>query len=274
MAGVPLQFDDSAAYERFMGRWSRAAAPVFLDWLAVHARARWLDVGCGTGILAEAILQFCAPESVHAIDSAPAQIAAAAQGPAAGRAQFQEGDAQQLPFADASFDAVASALAINFIPDPARGLAEMRRVARGGGLIAGYVWDFAEEFSPSGPLRQAMRRLGIEVPAIPGAEASRLKSLQLLFATAALEKVETCTIDVCLAYGDFKDFWHAQTPGYAPTTKVIAAMTGRERMRLMRAVESALPSGPGGVIEYHARANAIKARVPRGDRGSISARSG
>lgn len=270
MAEAPLHFDDSAAYERFMGRWSRAAAPVFLDWLAVHAGASWLDVGCGTGILAETILQFRAPESVQAIDPAPTQIAAAAQGPAAGRALFQVGDAQQLPFADASFDVVASALVMNFIPDPDRALAEMRRVARRGGLIAAYVWDFAEELSPSGPLRRAMRRLGVEVPAIPGTEASRLKCLQALFATAALDRIETRTIDVCLAYGDFEDFWHAQTPGYAPTTKVIAAMTDRERMRLMRAVESALPCGPGGVIEYHARANAIKARVPRRDLGSFS----
>ena len=245
-----------------MGRWSRAAAPIFLNWLAVRPGASWLDVGCGTGILAETLLELCAPDSVHAVDPAAAQIAAAAQGPLAGRAQFQVADGRQLPFADASFDVVASALVINFIPDPSLALAEMRRVARAGALIGAYVWDFAEELSPSGPLRRAMRRLGTEMPAIPGTEVSRLEAMSALFATAGLERIETRTIDVCLAYEDFNDFWRSQTPGYAPTTKIIAAMTDSERMRLMRAVESSLPCGPGGVIEYCARANAIKARAP------------
>ncbi len=78
-----------------------------------------------------------------------------------------------------------------------------------------------------------------------------------------LQPIETRTIDVCVEYADFQDFWQAQTPGYAPTTRIIAAMDERERARLIRAVQSALPSGPNGSIAYCARANAIKARVPR-----------
>jgi ubiquinone/menaquinone biosynthesis C-methylase UbiE len=263
MPEAALQFDDSAAYERFMGRWSRAVAPVFLDWLGAPARSSWLDVGCGTGILAETLLELCLPASVDAVDPAPAQIAAAARGPAAGRAAFQVADARKLPFPDALFDVVASALVINFIPQRPLAVAEMRRVTRPGGLVAGYVWDFSDELSPSGPLRRTMRRVGIEVPGIPGTDASRTDALRVLFEEAALEQIETRTIDVCLAYTDFEDFWQAQTPGYAPTTKVIAAMKDSERRRLMHAVQAALPCGPNGSIEYCARANAIKARVPR-----------
>jgi len=261
MVDPVLRFDDSAGYERFMGRWSRAAAPTFLDWLGMRAGARWLDVGCGTGILAETLLQLCAPRSVHAIDPSLAQVAAAAQGPSASRIHFGVADARQLPFAEASFDVVASALVINFIPDKPLALSEMRRVACAGGVLAAYVWDLAEELSPSGPLRRAMRRLGVKVPAI-GADASRLEALRALFADAGLDRIETRTIEVCLAYESFQDFWRAQTPGYAPATKIIAAMTDGERMRLMRAVESTLPRGAGGVIEYCARANAVKGRVP------------
>jgi ubiquinone/menaquinone biosynthesis C-methylase UbiE len=265
MAKALVQFDDAAAYERFMGRWSRAVAPVFLDWLAPRPGAGWLDVGCGTGILAEIVLQLCAPDRVHGVDPSAAQIAAAAQGPLAGRAQLQVADARRLPFADGSFDVVASALVINFIPDPPLGLAEMRRVVRAGGMVAGYVWDFAKELSPSGPLRRALRRLDVEVPATPGTEVSRPEALRALFAAAGLDRIETRSIDVCLSYDDFDDFWRSQTPGYAPMTKIIAAMTDRERMRLMRAVESSLPRGPGGAIAYCARANAIKACAPRVD---------
>jgi len=258
-----MKFDDSAAYERFMGRWSRAVAPVFLDWLGARRRASWLDVGCGTGILAEVLLEFCAPASVHAVDPSPAQVEAAARGPAAGRAEFQVADARKLPFPDASFDVVAAGLVINFIPDRPLALAEMRRVTRAGGIVAGYVWDFAADLSPSGPLRKAMRRSGIDVPQTPGTEASRPDALRSLFEAAGFEQIEARTVDVCLAYSDFQDFWQAQTPGYAPTTKIIAAMKDSERMRLMHAVQSAVPTGPNGSIEYCARANAIKARVPR-----------
>ena len=258
---VRFTFDDSAAYERFMGRWSRAVAPVFLEWLSAPRGARWLDVGCGTGILTETLLQFCAPSAVCAVDPAPAQVKAAARGFAGGRTAFQVGDARRLPFRDASFDIVASALVINFIPDRAAAMSEMRRVARAGGLVAAYVWDFAEEHSPSGPLRRAMRRFGVAVPPIPGTDASQLEALRSLFYEARLEKIETRTIDVCLAYTDFEDFWQAQTPGYAPTTKLIASLSDSERARLRRAAQAALPAGPNGSIQYLARANAIKARV-------------
>jgi hypothetical protein len=138
----------------------------------------------------------------------------------------------------------------------------MRRVTRGAGSVAAYVWEFAEELSPSGPLRRALRRLGVNVPAIPGTAESRMEPLRALFEAAGLERIETRTIEVCLAYRDFEDFWQAQTPAYAPTTKLIASMTESERARVLRAVRAELPPAPGGVVEYFARANAVKARVP------------
>ncbi|HKW38748.1 MAG TPA: class I SAM-dependent methyltransferase [Burkholderiales bacterium] len=262
MAETPYDFDDAAAYERAMGRWSRAVAPVFLGWLAPPANARWLDVGCGTGILSHTLVELCSPAAVSGIDSSAPQVAQASRGPAAGRASFQVGDACTLPFPDASFDVVASALVLNFIPERRRALAEMRRVARAGGAVAAYVWDFTEELSPSGPLRRAMRRFGVQVPPIPGTGESRLEALRALFQDASLEKIETKVVEVCLAYEDFEDFWRAQTPGYAPTTKIIASMSEGDRTRLKRAVREQLPAAPGGVIEYFARANAVKARVP------------
>jgi len=269
MVELPIKFDDSAAYERAMGRWSRAVAPIFLQWLAPPASARWLDVGCGVGVLAHTVLELSSPATMVGIDPEVAQIAQASRGPAAGRAAFQVADACRLPFADASFDIAAAALVLNFIAERSQAMAEMRRVTRGGGSVAAYVWDFAEELSPSGPLRRAMRRFGVDVPAIPGTAESRIEALRILFEQAALERIETRTIEVCLAYQDIQDFWQAQTPSYSPTTKIIASMTEGERTRLMRTIRAELPSAPGGVIEYFARANAIKARVPRSLRGLL-----
>lgn len=269
MAEYTFDFDDSAAYERAIGRWSRAVAPVFLQWLGPPVNARWLDVGCGTGIFTRTLLELCSPAAVIGVDAAVAQIAQASRWPLR-RASFEVADARKLPFADASFDIAASALVLNFVAERSQAVAEMRRVTRARGSVAAYVWDFAEELSPSGPLRRAMRRFGVQVPPIPGTAESRVDALGALFQQAGLERIEMRTIDVCLAYRDFEDFWQAQTPSYAPTTKIITSMTESERIRLMRAVQAELPTGPGSVIEYFARANAIKARVPRGIDGQLA----
>lgn len=262
MAEQAISFDDSAAYERFMGRWSRAVGPIFLDWVAPPSGARWLEVGCGTGIFTELVLDTCSPETVIATDSAQAQIDHACHQPLAERANFRVADAQALPFADSTFDIVVSALAINFIPDRPRALSEMRRVSRPGGLIAGYIWDFAAERSPSWPMRLGMRKFGMDVPEIPGTQDAGLGALTAMFERAGFEQIVTRSIDVMVPFPDFDSFWQAQTPSYSPTTRMIAAMPDTDRKKLIEAVRASLRAGLDGSIAYSARANAIKARVP------------
>lgn len=262
MLETPHRFDDSAAYEQFMGRWSRAIGAPFLDWVAPPAGARWLDVGCGTGIFTELVLDTCTPAAVDAVDAAEAQIDHARRRPVGQRANFGIADAQALPFPDSTFDVVASALVINFIPDRLRALSEMRRVARSGGLVAGSVWDFAAELSPSWPLRLGMRRIGADVPHVPGTRDSSLEALHSLFERAGFESIATTTVDVTVQFPDFDAFWQAQTPSYSPTSKIIAAMTSSDRTRLIEALRAGLPVRPDGGIVYSARANAIKVRVP------------
>jgi ubiquinone/menaquinone biosynthesis C-methylase UbiE len=253
-------FDDSAAYERFIGRWGRAAGTVFLDWLSPPAGARWLDIGCGTGLFTELIVDTCSPAAVLAIDQAQAQIDRARGKPVARRADFRVGDALALPYADSEFDVVVSALAINFIPDRPRALSEMRRVVRPpDGLVAGYVWDFSAELSPSGPFRLGMRRITADVPVLPGTADSQLDALASLFNRAGFVGIATKSIDVTVSFPDFEAFWLAQTPSYSPMTKMIAAMTNSERVKLVDAVRAELAVQPDGRIEYPARANAIKA---------------
>src|SRR5262245_61600689 len=138
--GRPI-FNDADAYEHFMGRWSRAVGAVFVGWLAPGKGARWLDIGCGTGAFADLVLDTCAPAAVTGVDPAAAQIDYVCKQPIARRAEFRVADAQSLPFSDGTFDIVASALVLNFIPDRPKALQEMRRVARPRGTVAGYVWD-------------------------------------------------------------------------------------------------------------------------------------
>jgi ubiquinone/menaquinone biosynthesis C-methylase UbiE len=261
MAEAALTFADSDSYERFMGQWSRAAGPRFLDWISAPPGLNWLDVGCGTGILTKLILEHCAPAAVFGIDPQRAQIEHAKRQSFAQRATLRVAQAEALPFSDAAFDVVASALALNFVADASRALAEMQRVSRRNATVAAFVWDFEAERSPSWPLRVTMRKTGVGVPKIPGTGASSLSALTTLFEQAGFEEISTTTINVKLGYAHFDAFWIAQTPSYSPTTRVIEAMSAPEREELMARVRAALPTRQDGRIEYAVVANAVKARA-------------
>ena len=131
------------AYEAYVGRWSRQVAPRFLEWLHQPPGLRWLDVGCGTGALSAAILEVARPATVDGVDPSEGFLEAAVV-ELGTRVTFHRASAEALPVDDASMDVVVSGLALNFVPDPERGLAEMTRVAVDGGVVAAYVWDYAE----------------------------------------------------------------------------------------------------------------------------------
>src|SRR5215475_2100536 len=98
MAQTQFRFDDGAAYERYMGDWSRRAGTVFLDWLAAPSGLKWIDVGCGNGAFTELLVEKCAPTEVHGIDPSEAQLDFARKRPVARFAKFDSGDAMALPF--------------------------------------------------------------------------------------------------------------------------------------------------------------------------------
>jgi len=128
-------------YERYMGRWSRPTAVKFLRWLAVQDGQKWLDVGCGTGALSTEIVNHVAPASVAGIDASSGFIDEARRRLPPG-IDLRVGDAQSLPFASGSFDVVVSGIALNFVPDAQLAVREMRRVARTGGAVGVYLWDY------------------------------------------------------------------------------------------------------------------------------------
>jgi SAM-dependent methyltransferase len=262
MSTRPDYFDDAGAYEAFMGRWSRAAGDVFLDWLAAPKDARWLDVGCGTGVFTERIANTASPASIAAVDPSPTQIRYARQTPIGRRVDFQIADAQALPFSRQAFDVVVAALVLNFIPDQLKALAEMRRVGRAGGIVAGYVWDFAGERSPGSLVRVGLHAIGINVPDLPGAADSTLGALRSLFERAGLEQIDTKVVQVTASFADFDDLWRGLTPTFGPRGKTVANLSDAERARLISAMRASVPTRPDGSLEYSVRAHAIKARFP------------
>ena len=258
-----IRFDDGAAYDRYMGKWSELVGEAFLDWLAPRRGLRWLDVGCGSGAFTGRLLARCAPLSVLGIDPSEVQLAYARAHATSPAAQFRQGDAMALPFADGIFDAAVMPLVIFFVPDPARGVAEMARVLCPGGSAAAYAWDLPGGGFPYEALKVEMRGLGVVVPEPPSPGASRVDALRELWAGAGLEAVETRQISVQRTFTGFDDYW-TTILGSASAGPKLAAMSAGDVALLKARLRAQLPADAKGRITCSGRANAVKGRVPGG----------
>ena len=246
-----------------MGRWSRLAGATFLDWLEVPKGCRWLDVGCGNGAFSELLIDRCPPAELHGVDLSDAQIAFAGTREALRCAQFHTGDAQSLPFGDASFDVATMALVIAFIPDPAKAVSEMARVVRPGGWVASYMWDAPGGGLPAQPIAAAARALGLveSGPGIPGANVYALSDVQALWEQAGLKEVETRRIDIQTTYADVTDFWESNTLLASPIAKMVQELSAADQERVKTYLFDTLPRNAEGHITFGAFANAVKGRV-------------
>jgi SAM-dependent methyltransferase len=261
MAGSEIRFDDGAAYERMMGIWSGLAGAVFIDWLKPDKGLRWIDVGCGNGAFSEQLVDRCAPAAVQGIDPSQGQIDFARTRPAARLAKFGIGNAMALPFADDSFDAATMALVIFFVPEPKKGVAEMARVVRPGGIVAAYAWDILGGGFPQEPLRVELRAMGIDPITPPSAEAAQIDAMRELWRGAGLQDVETRQITVQRTFADFEDYWDVTllSASVAPT---MAAMSAADRDGLKNRLRARVTADAAGRIICSGRANAAKGRVP------------
>jgi SAM-dependent methyltransferase len=254
------------AYEQYVGRWSRPVAEAFLDWLKVAVGRRWLDVGCGTGALSATILRRAEPASVTGIDASEGFLSRARERLQDRRVAFDHGDAQALPYGEGQFDVAVSGLVLNFLPDQAKMVAEMRRVVRPGGPIALYVWDY-------GGKMELMRYFWDAAAALDPAagsldEGARFPVCQPgplahLLRAAGLEAVETTAIEVPTVFADFDDYWSPFLGGQGPAPGYCMSLPEEPRARLRERLRQALPTDPAGRIALTARAWAVRGRVRR-----------
>jgi SAM-dependent methyltransferase len=264
-ATVPVQQKDSwsagDAYEPYVGRWSRLVAAEFLDWLDIPPDGRWLDVGCGTGALSEVVLHRAAPRQVIGLDPSEAFASFVRTRLSSPRIEFQIGDARSLPFEDATFDAAVAGLVLNFVPEPAQALAEMRRTVRQDGTVAAYVWDYAGEM-------QLMRRFWDAAVALdPNArdldEGRRFpicqpERLLALFREAGLTGAESRMIDVPTVFRDFDDYWSPFLGGQGPAPGYCVSLSDDTRAALREKLRAELPVASDGTISLRARAFAVR----------------
>jgi SAM-dependent methyltransferase len=259
------------AYEPYIGRWSRLVARDFLAWLGVPAGAVWLDVGCGTGALAGAVLEAADPAALVGLDPSAGFVAHARARLGDPRARFLVADARRLPLADARVDAVVSGLVLNFVPDPARAVREMTRVTRPGGRVAAYVWDYAEGM-------ELIRRFWDAAAALDPAAAEldegrrfplcRPEPLAGLLGGAGLAEVTTRPLQVPTVFRDFDDYWTPFLGGQGPAPGHAMSLDEPRRAALREALAARLPAAADGSIALTARAWAVVGRRP----GPVSGR--
>ena len=260
MAEQPIRFEDGAAYEPMMGKWSQLVGATFLDWLAPQPGLRWLDVGCGNGAFSEMVVERCAPAALQGIDPSEGQLAFARTRPAARVAHFRQGDAMAPPFPDDSFDLAVMALVIFFVPEPVKGVNEMVRVVCPGGTVAAYAWDMLGGGFPLDAMQVEMRSLGVTPSMPPSAGASRMDAMHDLWNGAGLDAVETRDVTVQRTFANFDDFWTTSLTGTSVGRKV-RAMAPSDVQTLQERLRARLPADAQGHITCSARANAVRGRV-------------
>ncbi len=248
-------------YEPYVGRWSRLIAPKFLEWLAIPAGSSWLDVGCGTGALSQTILEVAEPAKVKGVDRSDNFVDYAQAHTNDKRAEFEVGDAQALTVESESFDAVVSGLVLNFIPKPELVVAEMTRAARKGGVVAVYVWDYAEGMQMIRHFFDAAAVLdpnSVELDEGPRFPICHPEPLKQLFEAAGLVNVEVRPIEVSTIFQDFDDYWSPFLGGQGPAPSYAMSLSEERRSALRERIRAGLPFASDGSIPLVARAWAVK----------------
>ena len=244
-----------------MGRWSQSLARDFLSWLAPSPNLRWLDVCCGSGILTEVIVQQFAPARVNGLDASPHQVEFARAHRTSPATTFETGNAMALPFGNASFDIAVCGLGLNFVPQPELALQEMHRVTVPDGVIAVYVWDYAEG--------ARFLRTFWDVAAAVNPEASDYDqahrfpmcnpdSLSKLFRDASLQEVTVRALDIMTRFANFDDYWQPFLTGQGSAPNYLASRDESIRNAIRERLRDSISTESSGAIELPARAWAVR----------------
>jgi SAM-dependent methyltransferase len=238
-----VAFDVTAeAYARFMGRYADPLADQFVELAGVRAGQRALDVGCGPGSLTSRLAERLGAESVSAIDPSPSFVSATHD--RLPGVDVQQGVAEELPFADASYDVVLAQLVVHFMQDPVRGLGEMGRVAGPGGVVAASVWNHASGGGPLSTFWRAVKDLdpdAADEAALPGTGEGDLGDLAR---RAGLGDIREDRLTVTVPYPSFEVWWEPYTLGVGPAGDHVAGLDEAGRAALREHCAELLPAGP------------------------------
>jgi SAM-dependent methyltransferase len=258
------EFSDARAYDRFMGRWSRRLAPVFLDFVDIANDARVLDVGCGTGALTMTIANRKTASKVVGVDLSREYIEYCRTQNPLNRVRFEVSDAQNLGFPDGAFDAAVSMLVLNFVPNPNRAVAEMKRVTAPGGRVAAAVWDYGEGM-------QMLRAFwGAAVALDSDAESKDEKHMPLcrrgelkqLWTDTGFARIDERPLEIRMDFASFNDYWEPFTLGEGPAGAYVTGLNAAQRDALRDEIKKRLNvSKDADPVSLIARAWAVRGDV-------------
>jgi SAM-dependent methyltransferase len=230
------------AYDRFMGRYSTPLAPQLADFARVEAGQVVLDVGCGPGALTGELVRLLGSASVSAVDPSEPFVAAAAERHPG--VSVQRAAAEQLPFADQTFDAALAQLVVHFMTDPVLGLREMGRVVRHEGVVSACVWDHGGGEGPLSLFWAAARTIDPAIEDESQLAGSREGNLGELFKEAGLRDVEEGVLPVQVEHPSFDEWWEPFTLGVGPAGGFVASLDPKGRAKLREQCRKMLPAAP------------------------------
>ena len=254
-------------YDRYMGRWSRRLAPLFVDFAGLAANERVLDVGCGTGNLAFELVRHPEILAIECVDYEEAFVQALRERNTDPRILARQGDACALPFPTASFDRALSLLVLHFVSDPLRAAREMRRVVRPGGIAAAAVWDLyggfprffwdtAAALAPEASARRAARVM---------APMTLAGDLRETWVAAGFRRIEETQLTIRMEFCDFEDFWQPLMTGQGTLEQFLGSLPSETRAKIVEGTREAYLCGkPDGPRSFAAIAWAVKGQVPEG----------
>ena len=241
-----MSFDvAAAAYDRFMGRYSRLLAPQLADFAGVGTGQRVLDVGSGPGALTAELVRRLGASAVAAVDPSASFIDALRERLAG--VEAARSSAEALPFADGVFDAALAQLVVHFMDDPIAGLREMARVTATGGVVAACVWDHAGERSPIAVFWRAARELDSGVRDESLLAGAREGALAELLRAAGLQGVVATELEVPFAHASFEEWWEPFTLGVGPAGQYLTGLDADARALLRERCRALLPDAARAV---------------------------
>lgn len=227
-----MSIDDPAtAYGLFTGRFSEPLAREFADVVGPSPGQRVLDVGCGPGALTQVLVDRLGVSGVSAVDPSQAFVGAArARLPGV---DLRRASAEELPYAEGTFDAALAQLVVHFMADPVAGLREMARVTKAAGVVAACVWDNAGGSGPLSPLWRAAHDLDPATGDESGAAGAREGHLAELAREAGLAPVQSSRLTVEVRFETFHEWWEPLTLGVGSGGAYVQGLeeAGREALR-------------------------------------------